>query len=470
MWDVGDQRVLWTIDPDLDIPRAATFSRDGSRFVCSGIMGIAVYETSQYKIITYVRGDCAVSVAIHHENELLAMSNSHLGLIRLWNITANREVAVLSQESLTPWSTDMAFDANGKLLILSDARSVRLWHLVGGNERLTTSGHAGGVCGVTFSPDGTEMASSSKDRTVKIWDPTTGNLTDEIDKFQAAVSTLAFSPTGDRLVTGDWARNVLIWDTRSWKQLDVVKLGFDSRIWFVGFSPNGEYLAVASSRGGAKSGQAGLKVWRVMVDASSGALGSNWTLKELTQPTTNGVTSACFSPNSRLLAWYWRQPDKASTAHVWDVENGKEVFVSPPHVVGLTDNVAFCPDSEHVMFVNTDKIIETWNVTTGQRVCVFATAEPPHRPLGDVVLSRDGRWCASNSGVSVVIWDTRSRKPLLALPRERSVVYSTAWSLDSSSLAVGTADGELVIWSIPGIRKQLAVMGLGWDSDSSDPR
>jgi len=108
-----------------------------------------------------------------------------------------------------------------------------------------------------------------------------------------------------------------------------------------------------------------------------------------------------------------------------------------------------------------------WNVTTGKRVLCFGVPEYLHpsaeRLGGHVALSKDGRWFAAESGRSVTVWDTQSRKLLLKLPEEPGTIWSLAWSPDGKLLAVGTSVGGPVIWNISKIRSQLAQLGLDWE-------
>ena len=47
---------------------------------------------------------------------------------------------------------------------------VRLWDAVTGEQLLRWAGHTGGVALVSFSPDGTRLATTSADLTAKVWD------------------------------------------------------------------------------------------------------------------------------------------------------------------------------------------------------------------------------------------------------------------------------------------------------------
>lgn len=64
-------------------------------------------------------------------------------------------------------------------------------------------GHTSVVTSVSFSPDGTRIATGSRDNTVRLWDATTGQPVGEpLLGHTNYVSSVSFSPDGARIVTG----------------------------------------------------------------------------------------------------------------------------------------------------------------------------------------------------------------------------------------------------------------------------
>jgi hypothetical protein len=51
-------------------------------------------------------------------------------------------------------------------------------------------------------------------------------------------------------------------------------------------------------------------------------------------------------------------------------------------------------------------------------------------------------------------------KPDLVLPETRNSIWSMTWIPGQTRLAVGTSDGELVIWNLGRVRSNLGALGL----------
>src|SRR5262249_28427319 len=107
--------------------------------------------------------------------------------------------------------------------------AVRILDTGTGREMAFLKGHPGLVTAVTFSPDGTFIASKSHDGTVKLWEAATGR---ERWTGKTPVSSapplyghrdLAFTPDGKTLATGNFDGTLTLWDVATGQARTVIK-------------------------------------------------------------------------------------------------------------------------------------------------------------------------------------------------------------------------------------------------------
>ena len=80
-------------------------------------------------------------------------------------------------------------------------QTIRIWRTSDWTAQEVLKGHTGTVNWVEFSPDGSQIVSGGDDKSVRIWSSSGGEPLQTISDHKAPVRTVAFSPDGDYLVS-----------------------------------------------------------------------------------------------------------------------------------------------------------------------------------------------------------------------------------------------------------------------------
>src|SRR5262249_52368928 len=137
------------------------------------------------------------------------------------------------------WS--LAFSPDGKRLISSGDRDVKVWDL--STAKAVQSFPGGRFCRVGVSPDGNQLAFSDPGpKTVPVHNPETVERIAVLEGFADFVVVTAFSPNGKLLATGN-DRELLLWDAET---LKLVKKIATPAGWLA-FEPGGQTLLTAKN-------------------------------------------------------------------------------------------------------------------------------------------------------------------------------------------------------------------------------
>jgi WD40 repeat protein/transcriptional regulator with XRE-family HTH domain len=281
IWDATTGQVLRTIDTGQIC--SLNLSRDGKRFMA----------------VT-----CARDLS-HMAKVGDNMSQFWDNMAQVWDVDTGNQLFSVPNPNAD--DTNMvqygaAFHPDGTRAATATGKgNITIWDINSGKEVMTLSGHTSNVNALAYSPDGTRLASNAE--TVKIWDALTGK---ELRTLPARGYSVSFSPDGTRLATASDNGTATVWDVATGKALQTLR-GHAGSIFSVAFSPDGNRLVTGSA-------DSTIKVW----DVSPGA-------KEDEQPLTLygvGTTAmtAQFSPDGKRLAASWSYRGAPASVRVFALD------------------------------------------------------------------------------------------------------------------------------------------------------
>ena len=293
-----------------------------------------------------------------------------------------------SPHLITTWEghTDrvqsVSFSPDGTLVASAGDTTVKLWNVETGEHIGTLGGQKdGGFNSLAFSPDGGTLATSSWNGGFKLWDVAT--RTEVFNFILGGGHYLVFSPDGGTVATASWDRTVRLWDLATKTRVANLE-GHTDKVASLAFSPDGGTVATASW-------DRTVRLWDLATKTQVGTLEGH--LYE--------VHSVSFSPDGATLASGSSYSPRLDMLKLWDVSTRMEIANLKGHITTVT-SVAFSPVGSTLASASWDLTVRLWDVVNRKQVAVLGHA----RAVYSVSFSPDGRMLASGSGDGQVrLWD-----------------------------------------------------------------
>ena len=280
--------------------------------------------------------DWVHSMSFSPDGTTLASGDSG-GTVKLWDVVTKENIFTFEDARSIG---SVVFSPAGTLLAAGTYRVIKLWDVSTRANIATLEGHTDWVLSVSFSPDGTTLASGSWDRTVKLWDVSTRANIATLEGHAGGVYSVSFSPDGTTLASGSSDGTVLLWDVSIDEQIAILE-GHKDEVKAVGFSPAGTMLASGASDGS-------VKLWDVSTRANIATLEGHG----------SRVESVVFSPAGTILAsGSWDR-----TIKLWDVETGRSIATFEGHSEGVY-SVGFSLDGTTLASGSADGTVLLWDVS-----------------------------------------------------------------------------------------------------------
>ncbi|QDV34227.1 protein kinase domain-containing protein [Tautonia plasticadhaerens] len=443
--DATTGRVVFERDGLTGGVRSVAFSPDGRWIAASFGPHLAVWELAtgreRFPPRTEPGERSALGLAFSPDGKRIVLGFGILGnfetpgYARLLDASNGEAVGgVLPGRECGVWS--VAFSPDGRQVALTSKGLVEVWDVeeVETPRRIHSLPVHGGklVYAVAFSPDGRRLASGGLDKTVQLWDRSTGAPVRSFHGHEGFVRALAFSPDGRRLASGAEDKVVKLWEVDSGRGLATFR-GHAHFVLGVAFSPDGSRVA----SGGLDRL---VKLWFATPSL------------DLTFDRHDGWVSIAISPEGQLAASTASfLPYKESWTVLWDRATGEPIrsFPAPTEAWPL----AFSPDGRRLATGERSGMVTIWEIATGRRLLEFEAHDGGTPALA---FSPDGRRLASAGYAdrTVKIWDAQTGRLLfspLAFEGQRAdftFFPGLAFSPDAEGryLAATDSDSTVKVW------------------------
>ena len=478
LWDVATRRNIATFGHIYSVTSVA-FSPDGT-ILASGSWDETVKlwdVATRTNIATFwANTEDIWSVAFSPDGAILA-SGAYDGTIRLWDtsewlrprptallkVSGDNQQGTLGAELISPLVVELrnqygsalslqgvpvtftitAGDGqlNGKFTVenkMTDANGRAQTTLtlgpVAGTNTVEVSGT--GLKPVTFNAVGIgtpEVPITSGD--YQTWHLPEGAMARlEKGKIGSNDRAIAFSPDGQYLAVAS-SIGVWLYDVATYRELALIP-GHMTENAFVAFSPDGTLLALGTYQGS-------VELWDVSTSTKIATFEGH----------TSNVTSVVFSPDGTTFA----SGSGDNTVKLWDVATRRNIATLEGHTRRVK-SVAFSPDGTILASGSGDNAgygtLKLWDIATRRNI---ATLGGHIGQVGSVAFSPDGTTLAAGSGGQFRLWDIATRTNVATLERGRGAVESVAFSPDGTTLATVSWDNTVNLWDIA--RQNVATLG-----------
>jgi WD40 repeat protein/3',5'-cyclic AMP phosphodiesterase CpdA len=415
-------------NPDPGNPQLATASLDGSVRLWDMMTGNEARKLEQH--------DGPPWPLVYSRTGEYLVSGDNAGRVRIWRLAdavTGGLYRTLDGHTGPVWTA--SFQPGGPLLAVGDdtqgGASVRIWDIRTGTLRHELRTGNAPTYWLRFNLTGDLLATGGEDGYVRIWDPVTGTLLQDLlhDPDQRRdpqnrpdpIYALDFHPSGDFLISADRRGVVARWDL---DVSDVTRTELESHsgaVYRVTFSPDGASFVTGDSDGNVRLWDSGTGTQRL----------------DLGRPHYASVWPTMFHPHGDQIL----TTSNDHTAKLWNTGSGARLRRLRGHGRRIR-TVAFSFDSRLLATADHDGLVRTWDPRTG--VCHRVFEHPPDRLRSAVFAPRSHLLATESNDGLVFLWDAMSGKEGRHLGVDTENVWAVAFAPPEGDRMATVADDDSI--------------------------
>ncbi len=403
-------------------------------------------------VARFGRGSVSAT-AISPDGNIFAVA-SRIG-VWLYNVHTDDFIRLIAVEG-TGLLSVVTFSPDGTRIATGDWDGIAtVWDVANGTE-LAIFTKTDYISSVAFSPDGMFLGTGSRDGKAALWDIDTGAARWTVSHTDC-VPSVTFSPDGKFLATASWDSTANIWNVETgekrWRfshPKKKVNITFESGnvetfenggINRIAFSQNGQLFVTGGRFEGSNGGCTTL--W----DVESGEAIWDFTHEE-------SVTSFAFSSDNRYMETrFWSgETDVRCIADGTSTSFHKGTLAKSTREVPLNHPrdlygwlVNFSPDGKHLVSMASSSSIKTWSAKSGENIKTI-DRDVDAGQAKSLTFTTEGNYIGlSRSGDTATLWVDEEQMAVFSCEGN---ITAAAISLDSTLVATGCVDGMIYLWNV----------------------
>ncbi|CAK82095.1 unnamed protein product (macronuclear) [Paramecium tetraurelia] len=130
----------------------------------------------------------------------------------------------------------------------SHDKLIKIWDVTKQKESAKFSGHKEGIWSISYSLDGKQIFSGSPDKSILVWDAKSGKTVQALKEHKNRIYWIQASDNGLYLASGGQDGHLILWDLRKLKLIKDLQISMDI-VYNINFSQQSKYFFTGDSMG-----------------------------------------------------------------------------------------------------------------------------------------------------------------------------------------------------------------------------